>query len=106
MAFAVTNSIQLYSKHAYSCQLTGLHHEQCRPDRDNYVRINEGNVYPSMLYNFDKYSTSQIDYRGESYDYRSIMHYGKTAFSSNGQITIQPKDNSVINVIGNAQKVG
>jgi len=83
----------------------GLHHEQCRPDRDNYVRINERNVYPSMLYNFDKYSTSQIDYRGESYDYRSIMHYGKTAFSSNGQITIQPKDNSVINVIGNAQKL-
>jgi len=83
----------------------GLHHEQCRPDRDDHVTINEGNVYPSMLYNFDKYSLRRIDYRGERYDYYSIMHYGKTAFSRNGRVTIQPKDSSVLNIIGNAKKL-
>lgn len=83
----------------------GLHHEQCRPDRDQFVRINENNVYRSMLYNFDKYSTRQIDYRGYKYDYYSIMHYGKTAFSKDGSITIQPVDRTMDNVIGNQRKL-
>jgi len=83
----------------------GLHHEQCRPDRDQYVTINEQNVYPSMLYNFDKYRSSQINSRGFAYDYRSIMHYGKTAFSRNNYITIQPRDNNYLNIIGNAKKL-
>jgi len=83
----------------------GLHHEQCRPDRDTFVTINENNVYPSMRYNFDKYSYNQIDTRQETYDYYSIMHYGKTAFSSNGRITIQPKARSMYDVIGNQRKL-
>ena len=84
----------------------GLHHEQCRPDRDQYVKINKENVYSSMLYNFDLYKESQINSRGFAYDYRSIMHYGKTAFSQNRKITIEPKDRSMDDVIGNAKKVG
>jgi len=83
----------------------GLHHEQCRPDRDSYVTINERNVHRSMLYNFDKYKTSEIDSRGYAYDYTSIMHYGKTAFSNNGRITIQTKDRSKTDVIGKAKKL-
>lgn len=83
----------------------GLHHEQCRPDRDQYVKINKENVYSSMLYNFDLYKESQINSRGFAYDYRSIMHYGKTAFSQNRKITIEPKDRSMDDVIGNAKKL-
>jgi len=83
----------------------GLHHEQCRPDRDDHVKIIEQNVYPSMLYNFDKYSTREINSRNFKYDYYSIMHYGKTAFSRNGQITIQPNDRNMENVIGNQEKL-
>jgi len=83
----------------------GLHHEQCRPDRDTYVKINEQNVYPGMLYNFDKYSGNQINSYGLDYDYYSIMHYGKTAFSRNGYITIQPKQSGYENIIGNARKL-
>ena len=58
-----------------------------------------------MRYNFDKYSSSKIDSRGFSYDYHSIMHYGKTDFSNNYKITIQPKDEKYLNVIGHAYKV-
>jgi len=83
----------------------GLHHEQCRPDRDQYVTINEANVHNSMLYNFDKYKSSEIDSRGFTYDYYSIMHYGKTAFSNNGRVTIETKDRSVQDKIGKAQKL-
>jgi len=83
----------------------GLHHEQCRPDRDNHVTINKGNVHSSMLYNFDKYSSRSINMRGFPYDYRSIMHYGKTAFTSNGGVTIQTKDRNYINIIGKAKQL-
>lgn len=38
---------------------------------------------------------------GTGYDYRSIMHYGKTAFGS-GRLTIKTVDPSMQNVIGKA----
>ncbi|XP_063586085.1 astacin-like [Penaeus indicus] len=57
----------------------GFFHEQCRKDRDNYVTINYQNIDPSMAYNFDIDQNSQ--YVGENYQYDSIMHYGKYAFS-------------------------
>jgi len=81
----------------------GLHHEQCRPDRDSHVEIIERNVYESMFYNFDKYSSRSIDSRNFDYDYRSIMHYGKTAFSRNGQVTIRTKKENYANIIGKAK---
>ena len=49
-----------------------------------------------MKFNFNKYSTSQIDSLGVAYDYESIMHYGSRAFSVNGYPTIQVKGNSGI----------
>ena len=55
-----------------------------------------------MDYNFRKQSSSNIDSMNSPYDYESVMHYGKTAFGS-GKITIQTKDASKQNVIGNRQ---
>ena len=95
----------IHRKYAVHFLNAGLHHEQCRPDRDNYVTIHLDNVHAGMRYNFDKYNSRQIDTRGFKYDYYSIMHYGKTAFSSNGRITINPRDRNMINIIGNARKV-
>nr|BAG06171.1 hatching enzyme [Helicolenus hilgendorfi] len=56
----------------------GFQHEQTRSDRDNYVSINWKNINPQMAYNFYKQNTNNLN---TPYDYSSIMHYGRTAFS-------------------------
>lgn len=58
----------------------GFWHEQSRPDRDNYVRINESNVMTGQKHNFMKLTNTEINSRGYEYDYGSIMHYPETAF--------------------------
>lgn len=68
----------------------GFWHEQSRPDRDSYVTINWANIQEGKEHNFNKKSGSDHDSLGSSYDYGSIMHYSKTAFSTGGD-TIVPK---------------
>uniref|UniRef100_A0AAR2J3S5 Metalloendopeptidase n=1 Tax=Pygocentrus nattereri TaxID=42514 RepID=A0AAR2J3S5_PYGNA len=77
----------------------GFYHEHTRSDRDRYVRINWANISPTMQYNFNKENTNNLN---TPYDYSSVMHYGKTAFSINGQETITPiPDPSRINILYN-----
>ncbi len=66
----------------------GLWHEQSREDRDTFVRIVWANIDPSKIHNFDQHITDGDDVG--AYDYGSIMHYPRTAFSVNGQDTIVP----------------
>jgi len=66
----------------------GLWHEQSREDRDTFVTINWANIDPPQKHNFDQQITDGDDVG--PYDYGSIMHYGPTAFSINGQATITP----------------
>ena len=66
----------------------GLWHEQSREDRDRNVRINWANIQAGREHNFNQHITDGDDIGG--YDFGSIMHYGPTAFSSNGQPTIVP----------------
>lgn len=59
----------------------GFWHEHMRPDRDGFVTIVAGNIAPGQ--------SSQFAIRSEAfpatpYDYLSIMHYGRTAFSIGG----------------------
>jgi len=75
----------------------GLHHEQCRPDRDNYLKIFLSNVPSNMRHNFNK--VRGTDTFGMPYDYCSLMHYGATAFGGHS-FTIVPKDLDYLAVIG------
>lgn len=68
----------------------GLWHEQSREDRDLFVTINWQNIQSGMAAQFNQHITDGDDLGG--YDYGSIMHYPRTAFSSNGQDTITPTD--------------
>ncbi|CAB3982231.1 zinc metallo ase nas-13-like [Paramuricea clavata] len=70
----------------------GFWHEQSRPDRDNYITINYGNVIRSLRYNFDIVREQTNNY-GERYDFNSIMHYPFNAFAiDRRQNTIFAKD--------------
>jgi len=66
----------------------GLWHEQSREDRDLFVTINWANIQSGMAAQFNQHITDGDDLGG--YDYGSIMHYPRTAFSANGQETITP----------------
>ena len=66
----------------------GVFHEHCRLDRDNYVTINWGNIAEESRHNFDKIDESW-GYDINSYDYNSVMHYGRNSFGNN---TIVPKN--------------
>lgn len=72
----------------------GLFHEHTRADRDNYVRIEWDNIIESKAFNFEIYDAG-VEMYGE-YDYGSIMHYGETFFSKNGERTIiPPRDQNI-----------
>ncbi len=69
----------------------GFNHEQSRPDRDEYVKINFENIDPNAAHNF--YNLLDSDSLGSPYDYGAVMLYGKGDFSANGGDTITaPQD--------------
>lgn len=65
----------------------GLWHEQSREDRDSKVRINWQNIQSGKEHNFNQHISDGDDVG--PYDYGSIMHYSRFAFSKNGQPTIE-----------------
>ncbi|XP_051235000.1 high choriolytic enzyme 1-like isoform X3 [Dicentrarchus labrax] len=72
----------------------GFHHEQVRSDRDTYVSILTQNIQPGKESNFVKVGTNNL---GTPYDFNSVMHYSKYAFSRNGQPTIIARSNPSLN---------
>lgn len=67
----------------------GFFHEQNRSDRDKYVRIINANIPADKMINFEKNEKDETF--GIVYDYGSVLHYSPTAFSRNGQKTIESK---------------
>ena len=68
----------------------GLFHEQSAPNRDQHIEIRWENIEEHAKHNFEKATWQEAGVFGP-YDYGSIMHYGKFAFSKNNQPTIIPK---------------
>ena len=60
----------------------GFFHEQSRPDRDDFVKINVGNIVPGLEGNF-RIARGSLTF-GLPYDGRSFMHYSSRAFSRTG----------------------
>uniref|UniRef100_A0A3Q3AYJ2 Metalloendopeptidase n=1 Tax=Kryptolebias marmoratus TaxID=37003 RepID=A0A3Q3AYJ2_KRYMA len=77
----------------------GFYHEQSRYDRDDYVDIVFNNIKTGQEHNFRKVGSDESSTHGTPYDYFSVMHYNKDAFTNgNGStiITIDPKYQDVI----------
>ncbi|XP_025988895.2 zinc metalloproteinase nas-7 [Solenopsis invicta] len=70
----------------------GCWHEHTRWDRDNYVTINTTNIEQKHMGNFVKDNPNSNSYYGTKYNYNSIMHYSRTAFTKNGEDTIIPNN--------------
>jgi hypothetical protein len=68
----------------------GFFHEQSRPDRDDYVKVQYDNIARDNWSQFRKYSVRMVDTQNIAYDYGSVMHYTPFAFSRNGQPSIVP----------------
>lgn len=76
----------------------GLIHEHQRSDRDTYVTINYENIEDGESGNFTRIVTSRL---WTEYDFGSIMHYGKSAFSKvSGADTITPKPGFTVTGMG------
>ncbi|XP_073907113.1 astacin-like metalloendopeptidase isoform X2 [Castor canadensis] len=65
----------------------GFWHEHARADRDRYIKVNWNEILPGFEINFIKSRSSNML---APYDYSSVMHYGRLAFSWRGQPTIIP----------------
>jgi hypothetical protein len=66
----------------------GLWHEQSREDRDLFIAINWAKIIPGTEHNFNQHITDGDDIG--AYDFGSIMHYPRNAFSVDGTDTITP----------------
>jgi hypothetical protein len=80
----------------------GLWHEQSRADRNTFVTVQWGNIQSGRDHNFDR-KTGSSGRDLDTYDYRSIMHYGPFAFSGNGNATLVTTDPAFQSVIGTAR---
>lgn len=83
------------------CHALGFWHEHSRQDRDDFIDIIDDNIKENKKHNFIKFNKDnkrEIDFL--DYDYESIMHYSKKAFSKNTKITIRTINERYQDIIG------
>lgn len=81
----------------------GLWHEQSRYDRDDYIIIRSENIKDGYDHAFELKFPNVTSTYGIPYNYLSVMHYPKDAFSKNGEPTIEVKDPAFEDRIGNRE---
>ncbi|KHJ79678.1 astacin [Oesophagostomum dentatum] len=69
--------------------VVGLWHEHQRYDRDRYIKVHYENINKDYWIQFKKVSPFQSTAYKVPYDYKSVMHYSKTAFALNGRISME-----------------
>ncbi|XP_061382920.1 uncharacterized protein LOC116765720 [Danaus plexippus] len=74
----------------------GFFHMQSSPDRDEFIDVLWDNIIRQARHNFRKYDSLSVSDFGVGYDYDSVLHYSRKAFSSNGQDTLVPKNGADI----------
>lgn len=74
--------------------VVGLWHEQSREDRDAFVTIHWDKIQAGAETNFNQHIADGDDVG--AYDYGSIMHYPRDAFSIDGSDTITPTDPAAV----------
>nr|XP_046256718.1 meprin A subunit beta-like [Scatophagus argus] len=83
----------------------GFFHEQSRYDRDNYVTVIFENIQEGRESNFAKVSSEDSTTNGVAYDFWSVMHYSKNAFSNGIGLTLITKDPEFQDIIGQRLEV-
>ncbi|XP_037836241.1 meprin A subunit beta-like [Kryptolebias marmoratus] len=78
----------------------GFYHEQSRYDRSDHIKIVWDNIKEGWEYNFRKVGHENSTTHETSYDYLSVMHYYKSAFTNGNGSTIITSDPKFQDVIG------
>ncbi|XP_052410117.1 meprin A subunit beta-like [Carassius gibelio] len=78
----------------------GLNHEQTRYDRDDYVTIKYENIRKGYESKLNKHSEKVSSTQETPYDYYSVMHFDKNAFSNGNGPTIITKSPELKDEIG------
>ncbi|VDM78839.1 unnamed protein product [Strongylus vulgaris] len=81
----------------------GLWHEDMRYDRDEYIKIHSENVEKDLRNQFEKVLPLKATTYNMPYDYKSIMHYDATAFTKNGDITMETLNPEFQDIIGESK---
>lgn len=69
----------------------GFLHEQSRTDRDSFVQVDLSKVPVGKQHNFLKYGVDVLGTSDAPYDLDSVLHYSRTAFTSDGSESIVPR---------------
>uniref|UniRef100_A0A8C5M8T6 Metalloendopeptidase n=1 Tax=Leptobrachium leishanense TaxID=445787 RepID=A0A8C5M8T6_9ANUR len=78
----------------------GFWHEQSRSDRDDYVTIMTNEIISGQEHNFISYNDTVSTFLNIPYDYTSLMHYAKDDFKVGSNPTIETKNPTFRNLIG------